>query len=56
MTLLNLDLADRRCALTVRTAGPSDKAYWGTLWEGAVELASLCARYRMQGRKVQLGT
>ena len=52
---LNLALADRRCALTVRTAGPPDVAYWGTLWESAVELASICARHGMQGRKVQLG-
>ena len=52
---LNLALADHRCALTMRTAGPSDLAYWGTLWESAVELASICARHGMQGRKVQLG-
>ena len=53
--LLTVALADHRCALTVKTAGLSDLAYWGTLWEVAVELVSICARHGMQGREVRLG-
>lgn len=53
---LTLELADRRCALTIRSAGLSDTTFWVNLWEVAVELTSICARRGMQGREVRLGT
>lgn len=56
LTLLTFALAELRCVVTVRTAGPSDVTFWAILfWQKAVEVAGICARHGMKGLEVRLG-
>ena len=53
--LLTLSIGDRKCAMTIKTTGSSDKATWWQFWEAAVQLTGVCIRGGKGGNNPGIG-